>query len=96
MASNKMKFVEKVRKDYDIGLPDGLGGEFMRNLPVLFARISELERALIPFARIAERERKFGKELVEVYRKDCEQAFDMVAYDKAQPLPATEIWYPAE
>lgn len=44
-----------------------------RSVPILLARIQELERCLIPFARIAARGNP-GVPLVQVYFKDCESA----------------------
>lgn len=96
MAQNLMKYVEKLHKDYMRGMPDGLDEEYFKQIPLLFARIDELERALLPFAQTANRERKYGKELVEVYVKDCENAYDMVALEKARELPEPEIYYPAQ
>ena len=45
-----------------------------RSVPILLARIQELERCLTPFARIAARGNPNNLPLVHVYFKDCETA----------------------
>ena len=95
MAGNRMKYVDKMMSDYRKGMPDGLSTEYFKQIPVLFARIQELERALDVFARTGARERQFGKELVEVYLKDCMIALEMMDPNNATNFPPKEIYYPA-
>lgn len=95
MAKNKMKYAEKMMSDFRKGMPDGLDNDYFKQVPILFARIQELENALAPFAKTALRERQFKKELVEIYRSDCDHALDMLSPDNAEDFPPPEIWYPA-
>jgi hypothetical protein len=72
-APNLILQTEQVEDYVRKGAPDGtepLG----RAVPVLLARIQELERALIPFARVAARGNPQNLPLVQVYFKDCESA----------------------
>ena len=95
MANNRLRFVEKLMDEFRKGMPDGLSIEYFKQVPVLFARIQELEHALVPFARAADRERKFKNELISIYLADCEIAADMLNPEKAYPFPPKEIYYPA-
>lgn len=95
MKSNLIKIVEQVEKEYQMGMPDGLTNEFLVNIRVLFGRINELERALIPFARAYSVNKPFKEEMLNIYKSDCENAFDMLDSRKGIQLPkAVEI--PAE
>lgn len=70
--------VDQLLKEYRQGMPDGLDEQFFKEIGNLFARIDELERALEPFARTAKREKKFGGDVYNVNRSDCENAERML------------------
>jgi len=50
----------------------GVDEQSFRDIPLLLARIDELERALQPFARVGNT--PSGSPLVHVYHKDCVSA----------------------
>jgi hypothetical protein len=71
--SNLIIQTEQVEDYMRRGAPEGtepLG----RAVPVLIARIAELERALIPFARAAAQGNPSNLPLTQVYFRDCETA----------------------
>jgi len=50
---NTIKLVAGIRRKMHLGFPDGYNEEARRDLIVMMRRIEELERALVPFARLA-------------------------------------------
>lgn len=96
MEKNRMLYTQKIQEAYFRGLPDGLSEDLIRQIPVLFERIKELELALVPFARAHDVNKQFGKELTEVYMKDCLTAKKMIDPRYAHPLPGKQYEYPAE
>lgn len=73
MAPNLILQVEQVEDYMRRGAPEGTE-PLARAMPALIARIEELERALIPFARIAARGNPTNVPLVQVYFSDCQHA----------------------
>lgn len=95
MARNIILEVNRIRDEYLKGMPDGLDEKFFANdVPYLFARIEQLENALVPFARVVEQNKGYTKPLIPVYFKDCVLAEDMILTSKSVPLPRA-VEYPA-
>ncbi len=82
--------VEQIEDYMRRGAPEGtepLG----RAVPMLIARIVELERALMPFARIAARGNPTNVPLVSVYYNDCVKAQEKLSREAAlavMPVPS--------
>lgn len=70
--------VDSVKREYNMGMPDGMDESFLKRIPYLFRRIEELESALIPFARCFHTNRDVNVEMLNVYKSDCKKAFEMV------------------
>lgn len=70
--SRLIESVDAVRKRIRMGFANGVDEQSFRDLPLLMARIDELERALQPFARVGNS--PTGSPLVHVYHKDCVNA----------------------
>lgn len=93
--SNVSIQVEQIKDYMRRGMPEG-GEPVIKEIPTLFRRIEELERALVPFARqgLVDNE---GKPLVNVYHKDCQHAYRTLSTRFAESLRAPEPEYlPAE
>lgn len=75
---NRIGLVESIKREYAIGMPDGMNEDFLKRLPVLFKRIEELEATLTPFARAYNNNKGFNVTMLDIYKSDCEQAFDML------------------
>lgn len=96
MARNIINEVNRIRDDYLKGMPDGLDEKFFANdVPYLFARIEQLENALVPFARVVEQNKGFNKPLIPVYYKDCVNAENMILTSKSVPVKQAPVEYPA-
>ena len=94
MTKNHIKLAQAVQTEVARGMPDGLSEEFLRKIPMLFNRIEELERALIPFARAFDTNKQYNKTMLDVYKKDCQAAFNML--DSTQSIvPSKKFEYPA-
>ena len=97
MAGNMINQVNRIRDDYLKGGSDGLDEKFYtRDVPFLFARIEELERALVPFAHVVEANKGYNKPLINVYVKDCVIARSVILTSNSVPLPKGPVEYPAE
>lgn len=93
--SNLSLEVENIRDYLRRGMPEG-GEHVVKSVGVLFRRIEELERALIPFARrgLVDNE---NKPLINVYHKDCKTAYDVLSEEAARASqPAEPEYLPAE
>lgn len=93
--SNLILQVEALQDYMRRGMPDG-PDYVVKSFPILIARIEELERALIPFARAANKDNQ-GMPLIHVFHNDCKTAFTKLS--KAAAIAATpkpEEWAPAE
>lgn len=93
---NRLLYANRIKEEVTKGLPDGLDESLLKNIPILFERIDELERALAPFARAVQPNATSGRELIEVYFKDCVNAMGMLDPNNAHPLPKKQLFYPAE
>ena len=94
---NLINHVNRIRDDYLKGAEDGLDEQFYKkDVPYLFARIEELERALVPFASVAEANTGNSKPLVHVYLKHCNAARAAILTSKSVPLPTAPFELPAE
>ena len=82
--SNVSIEVEQIRDYMRRGMPEG-GEAVIKSIPVLFRRIEELERALVPFARqgLVDNE---GKPLINVYHKDCQTAYRTLSSRYAESI----------
>lgn len=95
--ANRSIAVENIKDYMRRGYPEGVE-VLLKDMPILFGRIDELERALVPFARkgVANND---GLPLVQVYHNDCKKAYDVLSSDVAQKgvltTPEPEYW-PAE
>lgn len=96
MAKNYMRFSEDIRIEMERGLPNGLDNMFSRKLPFLMKRLDELERALAPFARLYDISRNDNQELIYAYKKDCQQAFNVLSLHNAYDVPKKLPEFPAE
>jgi len=93
---NRSLAVENIKDYMRRGYPEGVE-PLLKEMPILFGRIEELERALIPFARQGVKDNE-GKPLVYVNHNDCKKAFNALSSDKAagpMSTPEPEYW-PAE
>lgn len=93
---NRSIEVENIRDYIRRGYPEGVD-PLLKSLPVLFGRIEELEKALIPFARAGLLDND-GKPLIYVHHSSCKNAFDILSSDRAEgPKTTPEMEYlPAE
>jgi hypothetical protein len=95
MARNLSKAADDIKSYYAKGMEEG-AGPLIKDLPILFRRIEELERALAPFARIGLRDNG-NLPLIQVYHKDCKHAFETLSEKNALELKKAEEQYlPAE
>ena len=94
---NRSLAVESIKNYMRKGYPEGIA-PLLKDIPVLFGRIEELERALVPFARKGPGNND-GVPLLQVYHSDCQKAFNVLSSDKANDgvmtTPEPEYW-PAE
>ena len=93
---NRSLAVESIKNYMRKGYPEGIA-PLLKDIPVLFGRIEELERALIPFARQGVRDNG-GLPLAQVNHADCQKAFNVLSSDRAagpMTTPEPEYW-PAE
>lgn len=88
--------VEQVQKRIKMGFPDGVDETSRTQLQVLLARIQELERALIPFARLAIRPAHDTDELIYCYRTDAIAAWQMLDSNQGIVPPQEDFGIPAE
>jgi hypothetical protein len=93
---NHIKLVEEVITRKNKGYPTGVDDTSLKQIPILLKRIEELENALAPFARVASRFDSNTQELVDVYAKDCREAFSALDLSDSIQLRPQEILYPAE
>ena len=93
--SNLSTETDKIIAYYKRGMDDG-AEPLIRSMPVLIRRIEELERALIPFARQGLKD-NHGLPLIQVYHKDCLNAFKSLSSAAAEAAkPAEPEYLPAE
>jgi len=93
--SNVSLEVENIRDYMRRGMPEG-GEPLIKSIPVLFRRIEELERALIPFARQGIKDNE-GLPLTQVYHRDCQTAYKALSSKFAESVRPPEPEYlPAE
>lgn len=98
--TNRIPSVRRLEYAMRRGWPEGTT-ELYREIPMLLARIEELENALAPFARVWQAESRVPNihpdKLVNVYVKHCVQASDMLDPAKgAQPEVDNFFSLPAE
>lgn len=74
LPKNLIVVVDSVKREMELGMPNGMTDGFMRKIPFLLRRIDELEAALVPFARAYEVNEKFTEEMVQVYKVDTMKA----------------------
>lgn len=84
--ANLIPQVELVIKRKAAGFPSGVDEESARQIPVLLARIDELERALVPFGKAYLTNQEFPRQLVEVYFKDCAKAWELLDRHQGTPI----------
>ncbi len=90
MAINLILEIEQIEDYVRRGAPEGTE-PLAKAMPALFARITELEKALIPFARVAARGNPANTPLTSVYFADCQNALNKLSRDAAlaaQPIPS--------
>jgi hypothetical protein len=93
--SNVSIQVEQIRDYMRRGMPEG-GEPVIKEIPTLFRRIEELERALVPFARQG-LVNNDDKPLINVYHKDCQTAYRALSSKFAESVKPPEPEYlPAE
>ena len=92
--ANLILKVEEVEQYMKKGMPDGVE-PLVEYVPYLLNRIYELERALIPFGRVGVQPTK--EQLVKVYTKDCQRAFNVLSKAAAiAAQPTVQVEMPAE
>ena len=82
--------VDLIRKRVRLGYVEGVDAQSFRDIPMLLARINELETAMMPFVRLGNSIP--SGELVYTYHKDCINA----AVVMTPELPPKPIELPAE
>lgn len=86
--ANLIPEVQRVERAMRLGWPEGTM-ELHREIPMLLARIRELENGLTPFARVAISEstnpEASGEMLSGVYLKHCNRALELI--DTRQGTP---------
>jgi hypothetical protein len=95
MPQNMIKLVESVKREYQLGMPDGMDDSFLKRIQYLFKRIEELEAVAVPFARSWFSNKDFNVEMLEVYKSDCKRAFDAIDSRNAY-IPEQKYEIPAE
>ena len=95
-VQNYMAFVDKLQRDYNRGMPDGLDEQYLKQITYLFKRIQELEVALAPFAYTHYREGKFGGKVYSVNVESCQRAGDVLDPNNAMPIPVERPGIPAQ
>lgn len=93
---NRSLQVEEIKDYMRRGYPEGIE-VLLKSMPVLFGRIEELERALVPFARKGVDDNG-GLPLLYVNHSDCKKAYGVLSSDMAsgpKTTPEPEYW-PAE
>jgi hypothetical protein len=98
--NNLINQIERITTTMQRGWPEGTH-ELHREIPVLLARISELESALVPFARIWNLEKSVGtpkpEALANVYLKHCQAAFEVITTENSDPIRVDDFFsLPAE
>ncbi|MBW3546493.1 MAG: hypothetical protein KY428_13000 [Bacteroidetes bacterium] len=99
--ANLIKQVDAIESAMRKGWPEGTY-ELHREIPILFARIKELEDALVPFARVSLVERRSNPNhnpemLVSVYLKHCNVAFEKIDSQQAGQVKVDDFFsVPAE
>ena len=83
---NHIDFVEAVRKDVAMNMPNGMDNAFLSKVPFLLKRIDELERVLLPFSRAYNMNKQYGKPAILVNTEDLRRADDML--DPKQSIKA--------
>lgn len=73
---NRIAQVNDIQKRVNAGFPNGVDTESHQQIPVLLARIKELEFALLPFARIGSTLSSNEPDLRDVYTNDLRNAYD--------------------
>lgn len=89
--------VQAILKQVRTGYPEGIE-PIVKQLPVLFERINELESALAPFARAAlNAGDNNGLPMIQVYLSDAKNAFNALDSRQSVPVHANQEQYlPAE
>lgn len=96
MAQNRILQVEEVIKRVKAGFPSGVDVESSREIPILLARIAELEAALVPFARIGISLTNQEPEIRDVYTKDIRKAYEVMdVRNSAVANPVEDFGIPA-
>jgi hypothetical protein len=84
---NLMLNVKEVIDWRNRGFPGGKGEKAAHYVPILLARITELENALVPFAHLVQVNANIAPDkLVSCYMKDCIHALEKVDISRAAPV----------
>lgn len=93
---NRILQVEEIIKRVKAGYPSGVDTESHKQIPILLARIEELEAALVPFARIGATLTNNEPEIRDVYTKDVKAAYEVMDRRLAYgPAPIEDFGIPA-
>jgi hypothetical protein len=99
---NLINEVDRIVNNMQRGWPDGTH-ELHREIPVLLARIKELEDALVPFARVWLAETSVGgvpmnsEYVVQVYLRNCKTAYEQLTTENSvKPKEDNFFSLPAE
>ena len=92
--TNFIDYVEAIRKDIAMNMPNGMDNAFLNKVPFLLKRIDELERALLPFSRAYNMNKQYHQKATLVNTEDLKRADD--ALDPKQSAKAPKRFeYPA-
>jgi hypothetical protein len=94
---NHSQLADEIKSMVRKGYPDGLDtATAARQISVLVARVTELERALLPFVKVGSSP-NYGDTMVSVQFKNCADAANVM--DRTQGIPVgtkVETFTPAE
>lgn len=97
---NIAQIISQARERVRVGFPNGADSTSREQIVALVARVNELEKVLIPFARIANAELTTppvnGNPLVHCYLSDCVSAKKTLDRGVVPPAPPPNFGIPAE
>lgn len=94
--ANVAKQVDDIRNTIRRGYPNGLDTrEAAKMISVLVKRVTELERVCIPFVKIGISP-TYNDPMVQVLHQNCADIANAMDREQSIPMPAEEIYYPAE
>lgn len=83
--------VEDIEKEFLKNAQSGLDEQFFKQIPYLFARIRELEDALIPFAQKYETEGHIPAPITNIHMKFCQRAFNVMINEQRSTTVAAVV-----